>query len=147
MGEDNKDLELVMRSTTGIVNAVATLGIAQAAIGLVVEPLKRLVKRLEIEEELERVLGKEFVGDCNNDVECSKTIDDIVKTTIEFEERMTEEEKEKAREKVLEILRKKLNELGIEFSCDELDLGELGTAYKDCYIEFMGEEYSISEVM
>jgi len=109
--------------------------------------LRVLNKRLEVRRELSRLLGREFVNACDEDAECSRTLTDIARVTVELEESMSEEEKRSAREKVLDILRKKLEELGIKFSCDELNLGELGTFYKDCYIEFMEEEFSISEVM
>lgn len=149
-GDNERDVESpidVAKSIEPMISAIAMLGVAQGAIQLVVNPLREMFKRLEIKRELKRMFGEEFIDMCDEDDECSKVIDDIVQTTIKFEGSMTEEEKERAREKVLEILRKKLSELGIEFSCDELDLGELGTFYKDCYVEFMGEEYSISEVM
>ena len=99
-----------------------------------------------VKNELVSMLGKEFVEHCLLDDVCKATITDIARTSLMYEESMSPDERRESRNKILKLLKIKLYELGISFHCEEIDLGELGSFYTDCYILYAGERFSIKEV-
>ena len=133
----------------------AAIAYAGAVVGwaAAIDVLSRIQYETEIREELEGMLGKDFVSACMEDEECRKTFYDMVEVSRywdlygpEVERRKREEERKKQREKARSILIEKLRELGIKLWCSSKDLGELGEFYEKCTIEFMGEEFDIEEI-
>ena len=101
-----------------------------------------------VEKELEEIMGRDWIEACRKDRDCFLTIAKIAEESLEIKAKAPSEEEERKeyRRKILEELRQKLKELGIEFWCEEKDLGEIGTLYEDCYIEYKGEHFSITEL-
>ena len=123
----------------GALGGIMVVAIALHGVAVVFEMIK-------VEEELEGIMGKEWVEACRKDVDCGLKLMKIAEESLEYMARTPEEERKEYRRKILEELRQKLKELGVEFWCEEKDLGEIGTLYEDCYIEYKGEHFSITEL-
>ena len=123
----------------GAVGGIMVVAAALRGVAVVFEMIK-------VEEELERIMGKEWVDACRKDGDCRLKLMKIAEESLEVKARTPEEERKEYRRKILEELRQKLKELGVEFWCEEKDLGEIGTLYEDCYIEYKGEHFSITEL-
>ena len=95
--------------------------------------------------ELEGIMGKDWVKSCMEDTECSKTMYDIAKTTVELETKLPESEKERIKEKLKGELLEVLRNSGIKIWCDERDFGELGT-FKECYIRYKTYDFRVDEL-
>jgi len=118
-------------------------GILAVAFGL--KAVAEMFEMFDVEEELEEIMGKEWVEACREDKDCYQKLMKIAEESLEYKARTPEEERKEYRRKILEELRQKLKEIGVEFWCEEKDLGELGTLYEDCYIEYKGETFSITK--
>jgi len=130
-------LEKMLGDVAGLTLAIASLKVV--AIG---------IEAFVIEKELEEIMGRDWIETCRKDRDCFLTIAKIAEESLEIKARTPEEERkerEEYRRKILEELRQKLEEIGVSFYCEEKDLGELGTLYEDCYIEYKGETFSITE--
>ena len=123
----------------GALGGIMVVAIALHGVAVVFEMIK-------VEEELEGIMGKEWVEVCRKDRDCRLKLMKIAEESLECSARTPEEERKEYRRKILEELRQKLKELGVEFWCKEKDLGEIGTLYEDCYIEYKGEHFSITEL-
>ena len=132
--------------------ALAELGKILGAVGGIMAAAAALhgvavvFEMIKVEEELEEIMGKEWVEACRKDEDCSLKLMKIAEESLKYKTRTPEEEREEYRRKILEELRQKLEEIGVSFYCEEKDLGESGTLYEDCYIEYKGEHFSITEL-
>jgi len=141
MSDEKKDGDF-LTPFTNIVRA----GVAMMVIGAAMDVLSKTNYTLKIHDELKQMVGEDFFRDCLLDDECKKVVDDIVNTSLYWDTIGPKEERKRQREKVLSILAKKLKELKIDMWCIEKDLGELGTLYEKCVVEFMGETFDVEEV-
>lgn len=130
----------------GAAEKMAAAAAGLVALGAAIETIDQSVRFLDLVRELEAMLGHDFVNACLEDGGCSSTLWDIVKTTRWWETEGEEWERKQRRVKTLKLLVEKLRELKIELWCEEKDLGELGTMYEDCYVEFAGERFTVEEV-
>jgi len=132
--------------------ALAELGKMLGAVGGIIAIATALhgvavvFEMINVEEELERIMGKEWVEACRKDGDCRLKLMKIAEESLEVKARTPEEERKEYRRKILEELKQKLKELGVRFYCEEKDLGELGTLYEDCYIEYKEERFSITDL-
>ncbi|RLG74886.1 MAG: hypothetical protein DRO12_06290 [Thermoprotei archaeon] len=118
------------------------------ALAYALKEAATMFEMIEVENELKKIMGKEWVEECRKDWDCKLKLIEIAEESLEIKARTPEEERkerEEYRRKIFEELRQKLEEIGVSFYCEEKDLGELGTLYEDCYIEYKGETFSITE--
>lgn len=132
----------LLKAIKGMARATAQMVVATVAMDM----LETVSYTIAIDRELEEMLGEEFMKACREDDDCRKTIWDIAVTSRWWETEGEEYEKRQRHEKVLKLLVEKLKEMKIELWCEEKDLGELGTMYENCYVEFAGERFTVEEV-
>jgi len=131
--------------------ALAELGKMLSAVGGIMAVAAALhgvavtFEMINVEKELERIMGKEWVEACRKDVDCRLKLMKIAEESLEVKARTPEEERRKYREKIFNELAGKLKEIGVKIWCEEHDLGELGS-YKECYIEYKGYSFKVEKL-
>jgi len=150
------------KSTPDLLRVVANIAKTIGAVsGLVLSTMfmREFMKfgtELEILADLYNELGKDFIEACKQDEECRRKLDDMVSTIVEY--KLSEpSEKEWEKKKMVEELRKKLEELGIEISYDFeeyegytkcwIRIDDVEFYAKDCEVWYMGRRFGIDEVV